>query len=171
MDSKAKTRETNKEMRRNLLSTIIAATLLPAGALWAAPNLGNSAAPYLNRINEEAYQIHARADRLDACVRSGARDCVNLTGYTAEMAEGAQKLLTLLDRVAAQPGATNDTRLQLEKMKNATAEVMAFTGNALGELETRATALHAGNVFADTANIEALCDTIRGAAQGLTVAR
>jgi hypothetical protein len=158
-------------MRRNLLSTIIAAALLPAGSLWAAPSFGNSAAPYLNQINEQAYLIHARADRLEACVRSGVRDCVNLTGYTAEMAEGAQKLLTLLDRVAAQPGATNDKRLQVEKMKNATAEVMAFTSNALGELETRATALHADNVFADTANIEALCDTIRGAAQGLASAR
>lgn len=97
----------------------------------------------------------------------GAHDRNRSAGYTVDMAEGAQKLLTLLDQVAAQPGITNNTRLQVEKMKSATAEVMAFTGNALGELETRAMALHAENVFVNTANIEALHHTIRGAAQSI----
>jgi len=159
-------------MRRNLLSsitlsTIMAAALLSAGSLWAAPNFGNSATPYLNRINEQAYQIQTQADRLEAYVRSGSHDWSSSMVYTAGMAEGAQKLLALLDQVAAQPGITNDTRLQVEKMKSATAEVVAFTGNALGELDTRSMALHAENIFANTANIEALCNTIRSEAQSI----
>jgi len=159
-------------MRRNLLSsitlsTIVAAALLPAGSVWAAPNFGNSATPYLNRINQQAYQIQAQADRLEANVRSGSHDWTSSTSYTADMAEGAQRLLALLDQVAAQPGITNDTRMQVEKMKSATAEVVAFTGNALGELDTRSMALHAENIFANTANIEALCNTIRSEAQSI----
>jgi hypothetical protein len=56
-------------------------------------------------------------------------------------------------------------------MKSATAEVMAFTGNALDELDTRAMALHAENVFTNTANIEALCSQIRSGAQSLAASR
>jgi hypothetical protein len=156
-------------MRRNLLCSIIAAALLPAGSLWAAPSLGNSG--YVNQIHEQVFQIQAGADGLEAYVRSGAHDWNSMAVYAADMAERGQKLLGLLDQIGAQPGATNDTRIQVEKMKSATAEMMAFAGNALGEMETRAIGLHAGNVFTDTGNIEALCNTIQRAAQGLANGR
>jgi hypothetical protein len=158
-------------MTRNILSGIIAAALLPAGSLWAAPNTVNSAAQYLNQVNEQAYQIQAQADRLDASVRSGSSDWITSASYTAEMSEGAKKLLVILDQVAVQPGATNDTRIQVEKMKNATAEVIAFASNALDELGPRALALHSGEVFTNTANIEALCGQIRSTAQNLGASR
>jgi hypothetical protein len=159
-------------MRRNFLSSVVLPSIFPAailaaGSLWAAPN----AAQYLNEINEQTFQIQTQADRLDAYVRSGSRDPNNSAAYTLDMAEGAQKLLALLDQVAAQPGATNDTRLQVKKMKSMTEELMAFTSNARGDVDTRAIALHADNVFANTANIEEHCNMIRIAAQNLLAAR
>jgi hypothetical protein len=157
-------------MRRSFLSSIIAAALLPAGSLWAAPATGNSAAQYLNQIDQQTYQIETQADGLEAYVRSGSHDWNNSAGYAYDMAEKAQKLMALLDQVAARPGATNETRIQVEKMKMMTAEVMAFTGNAFDDLESRAVALHAEDVFANTANIEARCNMIRSAAQNLFVA-
>jgi hypothetical protein len=171
----AEIKETCREMRRNFLSsirlsTIVAAALLPAGSLWAAPNAGTSA-HYLTQIDQQTYQIQTQADRLEVYVRSGADEWTVNAGFAADMADGAQKLLALLDQVAAQPRATNDTRMQVEKMKVMTAEVMAFTGNAYRDLEARALPLHARDVLANTANIEALCNTIRGAAQTLATAR
>jgi len=158
-------------MRRNLLSSIVAAALLPAGFLCAAPGAGSSPAQYLSQIDEQTYQIQTQADRLERFVRSGAHGGNDSAGYTYGMTEGAQKLLALLDQIAAQPSATNDTRLQVKKMKLMTAELMAFSGDAFDELETPALALHAENVVANTANIEARCNMIRGAAQDLFVAR
>jgi hypothetical protein len=159
-------------MRRNFLFsimpvTIITAALLPAGSAWAAPNAGNSATHYLNQISDQAYQIETQADRLEAYLRSGAHDQVNSAGFTMDIAEGAQKLWVLLDQVAAQPGATNDTRMRVRKMKSMTSELMAFTGNAFNDVETQGLALHLNSVFANTANIEERCDIIRNAAQAL----
>ncbi len=152
------------------LSSILAAALLPAGSLWAAPDIGSPAAQHLNQIDEQTYQIQTQADRLEAYVRSGAHDWNSSAGYTYDIADGAQKLLALLGQVAARPGATNDTRMQVEKMKMMTAELLAFAGDALDDLGTRALALHAENVFANTANIEARCNMIRSAAQNLRTA-
>ena len=154
-------------MRRNFLSGILPAAILAAGSLWAAPN----AAQYLNEIGEQTYQIQTQADGLERYVRSGAHDWNSSAAYTYDMAEGAQKLLALLDQVAAQPGATNDTRLQVKKMKSMTEELIAFTSSALDDLDQHAMALHAYGVFANMANIEERCSMIRGAAQNLLVAR
>jgi hypothetical protein len=161
----------NREMRRNFLNTILAAALLPAGSLWAAPNFGSSAAPYLSQIHEQAYQIETQADRLEAFARSGGRDEKYSAGLTFDMEERAQKLLALFDQVAAQPGATNDTRMQVKKMKDAAAELMAFAANAFGELQTRAVAIHADNLVSDTGSIAELCDVIRSTAHNLSVSR
>jgi hypothetical protein len=154
-------------MRRTFLSRILPTAILAAGSLWAAPN----AAQYLNEINEQTYQIQTQADGLERYVRSGAHDWNSSAAYTYDMAGNAQKLLALLDQVAAQPGATNDIRLQVKKMKSMTDELLAFASNALGDLDARALALHADGVFANTANIEERCNMIRSAAQNLLVAR
>jgi hypothetical protein len=157
-------------MRRNILPGIIAAALLPAGSLWAAPH-ANAAAQYLNQINEQTYQIQADAGLLEQYVRSGAVDWTINAGVTVDVAEGAQKLLRLLDQVAAQPGATNDTRLQMEKIRSLTSEVLAFDDNALSELEPRALALNARNVMVNATHMQELCNTIRGTVQSLLAAR
>jgi hypothetical protein len=154
-------------MRRNLLPSILPAAILAAGSLWAAPN----AARYLNEIGEQTYQIQTQADGLEGYVRSGAHDRNNSSAYTVNMAEGAQKLMALLDQIAAQPAATNDTRLQVKKMKSMTEDLMAFTSSALDDLDPHPTALHVDGVFADMANIEERCNMIRNAAQDLLAAR
>jgi len=159
------------EMRRNILSSIIAAALLPAGSLWAAPNAGSPAAQLVNQINEQTSQIRNDADDLEQYVRSGADEWTINAGLAATMAENARTVISLLDQVAAQPGATNDTRLQVEKLKNMTEEVLAFDGNAYNELALRALALHARDVVADAGNIENLCNQIHNAAQNLLAAR
>ncbi len=162
-------------MRRNFLSSIVlsaaVAALVPSGSLWAAPTAGKSAAQYLNQINEQTNQIQAQADLLERYVRSGADEWTVNAGFATEMAEGAQKLSALLDQVAVQPGATNDTRMQVEKMKSMTAELMAFTGNAFHDLDPRLLALRADTVLANTANIEERCNMLRSAAQNLLLAR
>jgi hypothetical protein len=163
-------------MRRNFLtgivpSTIMAAALLPAGSLWAAPTTGNSAAQYLNQIDQQTNQIQTDADNLESYVRSGADEWTINAGFASDMHEGARKLLALLDQVAAQPGATNDTRLQVEKMKSMASELMAFNGSAFRDLGPRTLALHAKDVLSYTANIEGICNMIRSAAQSLLLAR
>jgi hypothetical protein len=158
-------------MRRNVLSGAVAAAILVAGPVWAAPNTGASAAQFLNQINVQTNRIQTHADRLEAYVRSGARDWNNSAAYAFDMAEEAQKLSTLLDLVAAQPGASNDTRRQVQKMKSMTDELMAFAGDTLGDLDSHTIALHRNNVFANTANIEVRCSMIRSAAQALLIAR
>jgi hypothetical protein len=156
-------------MKRNSLSSIIAAALLPVGSLWAVPN--NSATQYVNQINEQAYQIQTDAGRLETLVRSGADEWTVNAGCTAQMEEGTQKLVALLNQIAAQPGASNETRLQVEKMKSMAAELTAFTHNTYGELELRALPLHAKDVLANTASIEDLCAQIHSAAQSILLAR
>jgi hypothetical protein len=159
-----------REMRRNFPSSILAAAILAAGSLAAAPNAGVPAAQYLSQINEQTFQIQTQADRLEAYLRSGAHDWTNSATYTFGIAEEAQKLSALLDQVAARPGANNDTRMQVQKMKTLTTEVLAFAGSALQALDTHAMALHKDNVFANTSNIEERCDMIRSAAQNLLIA-
>jgi hypothetical protein len=159
-------------MRRNFLSSIflpsiVPAAILAAGSLRAAP----TAAQYLSEINEQTYQIQTQADSLERYVRSGAHDWSSSAAYTDDMAESAQKLLALLDQIAAQPGATNDTRLQVKKLKSMTDELIAFTSGARDDLDQHAMALYAYGVFANMANIEERCNMIRGAAQNLLVAR
>jgi hypothetical protein len=102
-------------MRRNILSSIIAAALVPAGALWAAPNTGASATQYVNQINEQVYQIQTEAESLEQYVRSGAVDWTTNASLTSDVADDARKLLALLDQVAARPGASNDTRLRWQR--------------------------------------------------------
>jgi hypothetical protein len=156
-------------MRRNFLF-IVPGAILAAGTLCAAPS-SVSSAQYLNQINEQTHQIEAQADGLERYVRSGARDVVNSTAYTVDMADDEQKLLVVLDQIAARPGATNDTRIQVEKLKTATVELMAFTGSALHDLESRALALHEQDVFANISNIEERCSAIRSAAETLLLVR
>jgi hypothetical protein len=161
-------------MRRNFflsttLPSIVAAALLPAGSLWAAST--NSAVQDLNQISDQTYQIQARADRLEAYLRSGAHDLVTAGVFINEIAGEAQKLSSLLDQVAAQPGATNDTRMQVKKMKNMTGELMAFAGDTLHSMDAHAMPLHVNDIFTDTTSIEEHCDMIRSAAQALANAR
>ena len=156
-------------MRRNFLF-IVPGAILAAGTLCAAPNSSPST-QYLNQINEQTHQIQAQADGLERYVRSGARDAVNSAAYTVDMAEDEQKLLAVLDQIAARPGASNDTRMQVEKLKTVTVELMAFTGSALNDLESRALALHQQDVFANISNIEERCSAIRSAAETLLAAR
>jgi hypothetical protein len=150
-------------MRRKFLCSIAAAALLPAASVWAAPN----ATQYVNQINEQTYQIQTQADRLETYVRSGADEWTVNAGFTSDMARAAQKLLALLDQVAAQPGATNATRMQVAKMKILTTEVLAFTANASSDLDMRVLPLHWREVLANTFNIEERCNMIRNAAQSL----
>jgi hypothetical protein len=157
-------------MRRNF-SFILPGAILAAGTLCAAPNPSISSAQYLNQINEQTYQIQAQADGLERYVRSGARDAVNSAAYTVDMAEDEQKLSAVLDQIAARPGATNDTRMQVEKLKTVTIELMSFTGSALHDLESRALALHEQDVFANISNIEERCSAIRSAAETLLAVR
>jgi hypothetical protein len=77
----------------------------------------------------------------------------------------------VLDQIAARPGATNDTRMQVEKLKTVTIELMSFTGSALHDLESRALALHEQDVFANISNIEERCSAIRSAAETLLAVR
>jgi hypothetical protein len=154
-------------MRRNFLAISFATATLAAGSAWAAPNAANSTTHYVNQISEQAFQIEAQADQLEAYVRSGAHDRVSSTAFTSDMSEGAQKLWDLLDKVGAEPGATHETRMRLEKMKILTEELQAFTSNAAFDLESHSLALHAQNVFANTYNIEERCDLLRNAAQDL----
>jgi hypothetical protein len=156
-------------MRRNFLF-IVPGAILAAGTLCAAPNSSPSV-HYLNQINEQTYQIQAHADGLESYVRSGARDVLSSTTYTVDMADDEQKLLAVLDQVAARPGATNDTRMQVEKLKTVTIELMAFTGSALHDLGPRALALHEQDVFANVSNIEERCSAIRSAAETLLAVR
>ena len=161
-------------MRRNILSsitlsTIGAAALLPAG-LWAAPNASTSA-HYLTQVDQQTFQIQTQADRLEEYVRSGVDEWTINASLTADIADGAQKLSALLDQVAAQPGANNDTRMQVEKLKTLTAEVMAFSGSAYRDLETRAFPLYQRDVLINTVMIEERCNLIRSAAQTLANAR
>jgi len=157
-------------MRRKFLFLTIMAALLPAASVWAVPNAGKSAAQYLNQINEQTYQIQTQADQLEEYVRSGADGWTINAGFATDMSEGAQKLSALLDQVAAQPGATDDTRMQAEKMKSTTAELIAFSRNTLADLDPRLVALRADDVLTNTANIEELCNRIRSAAQNLLLA-
>lgn len=154
-------------MRRDFFCCILPAAILAGGSLWATPTAGQ----YLNEISEQTYQIQTQADGLERYVRSGAHDWNSSSAYAYDMAERAQKLLTLLDQVAAQPGATNDTRLQVKKIKSMAEELIAFSSSALGDLDVRTLALHTNNVFANTANIEDRCNMIRSAAQDLLLAR
>jgi hypothetical protein len=154
-------------MRRDFFCCILPAAILAAGSLWAAPNAGQ----YLNQIHEQTYQIQTRADGLERYVRSGGHDWNSSSAYAYDMAEGTQRLMALLDQVAAQPGATNDTRLQVKKMKSMAEELIAFSSGALGDLDVRTLALHTNSVFANTANIEDRCNLIRSAAQDLLLAR
>jgi hypothetical protein len=145
------------------LSSIMAAAL--TGSLWAA-NISPFAQD-LNQVGEQAYQLQTQADRLEAYVRSGAHDWVTSASFASDMAREAQTLSSLLDKVAVRPGATNDTRMQVRKMKDLTDELTAFTGNTLGDLDSHGMALRLNGIFANTANIEDRCDMIRSAAQVL----
>lgn len=160
-------------MRRNLLSGIVAAALLPAAllsnTLWAAPDVAPPSTQYLNQIGEQAFQIQVQADRLESYLRSGAHDAVSASGYAFEMAESAQKLATLLDAFVSQPGTTNVTRQQVERMKVALAEIDAFVGSASQDLDTHAMALHLNGILANISNIMDRGNMLRSAAQILTV--
>ena len=139
-------KEIFREMRRNIFSSILPPRFLPAGSLWAAPNPGPSD-QYLNQITEQTYQIQTQADHLEAYVRSGAHDWTVPLAYAQTWRSGAQKLLTLLDQFVAQPGATNDTRQQVEKMKSMAVELNALSVAARWAIWTsRAMALHAGEI-------------------------
>lgn len=154
-------------MRRNLLSGIIAAALLPAASLWAAPDAAAPSTEYLNQINDQAFQIQTRADRLESYLRSGAHDAPSASGYTLDIAEGARKLAALLDQFVAQPGTTNDTRQQVERMKVAAAELGAFAGNAYQNLDSHAMALHLDAILANISNIMDRGNMLRATAQSL----
>jgi hypothetical protein len=155
------------EMRRSLLTSIMFATLVPAASVWAAPDAVTPSNQYLSQINEQSYQIQVQADRLESYLRSGAHDWGNAAGYTNDMADSAQKLASLLDRYVAQPGITNDTRQQVDKMKIAVAELRTFVGNTFQNLDVRAMPLYLDGVFANTANIVDRGNLIRSAAQSL----
>lgn len=155
-------------MRRNLLSGILAAALLPAASLWAAPNVVRPSTPYLNQIGEQAREIQFQADRLEGYLRSGAHDSRYAAGYTSDMAESTQKLAALLDELVSQPGTTNETRQQVDRMKVAVAELGAFVGNASQSLDSHAMALHLADIFASTANITDRGNMIRATVLNLS---
>jgi hypothetical protein len=154
-------------MRRNLLLGFLAAALLPAASLWAAPNTAAPSAQYLNQISEQARQIQAQADRLESYLRSGAQSATYAAGFTVDMAEGTQKLATLLDEYVAQPGTTNDTRQQVERMKVSVNELEAFVGNAAQNLDSHAMALHLDAILASLSNIMDRGNMVRAAALNL----
>ncbi len=140
-------------MRRNLLLSVMAAAVLPAGSLWAAPDAAAPSTQYLDRIGEQAFQIQVQADRLESYLRSGAHDAPHAAGYTLDIAEGTRRLAVLLDQFVAQPGTTNDTRRAVERMKVAVAELGAFAGNAYENLDSHAMGLHLGDILASVSNI------------------
>ena len=152
-------------MRRSLLSSIIAAALVPAASLWAAPNIAAPSGQLLNQISEQAYRIQSQADGLEAYLRSGAHEFSSAAAYTNDMADSAQKLAGLLDQFASQPGATNATRQQADKMKLALVELRAFIGNTVRELDSRAMPLHVEDALATTSGIAARGNSIRSAAE------
>jgi hypothetical protein len=151
-------------MRRNLLSGILAAALLPAASLWAAPNAVAPSAQYSNQIAEQARQIQTQADRLESYLRSGAHSANAAAGYTADMAESTQKLATLLDAYVAQPGTTNDTRQQVERMRVSVNELDAFIGSASVNLDSHAMGLHLDSILASISNIMDRGNMVRAAA-------
>jgi hypothetical protein len=155
-------------MRRNIFSSIIFATLVPAASVWAASNAAAPSAQYVNQITEQTYHIQTQADNLETYLRSGAHDRTSAAGYVQDMADSTQKLASLLERFVSQPGTTNDARQQVDKMKLAVAEMENFVGNAYRDLDSHAMALHLEDILASTENIEIRDTAIRSAAQNLT---
>jgi hypothetical protein len=158
-------------MRRNLLSIILPGAMLAAGTLCAAPNQSGSSAQYLSQITEQTNEIQAQADGLEGYVRAGGNDWANSTAYIFDLAQSEQKLLAVLDQIAAKPGATNETRIQVDKMKTIANELMVFTGTAQHDLDMRTLPLHQRDVFANMTNIENRCDSLRSSAEALLAAR
>lgn len=154
-------------MRRNLVWSAIAAALLPAASLWAAPDANIPSTQYLNQIGEQAFQIQVQAGRLESYLRSGAHDGPYAAGYTLDIAEGTRRIGALLDQFVAQPGVTNDTRQQVERMKVAVAELSAFAGSAYQSLDSRSMGLHLGEVLASVANIVDRGNMLRSGAHTL----
>lgn len=142
------------------------AALVPAASLWAAPNAATTSSPYLNQISEQAAQIQAQADRLERYTRSGARDDRYAAGLASDMAESTQKVAELLDQYVSQPGTTNATRQQVERMKVSVAELEAFVGAAAQTLDKNMV-LHSNEVLSDILNIMDRGSALRSAAQGL----
>jgi hypothetical protein len=163
-------------MRRNLFSGTtlsrialsgVVGALLPAASLWAAPNPATPSAQYLTQINEQTRLIQTQADRLESYLRSGASSATYAAGFTNDMAEGTQKLAALLDEFVSQPGTTNDTRQQVERMKVAVNELEAFVTGASARLDSHAMALRVDSVLASITNIMDRGNLLRTAAQTL----
>ena len=167
-------KEIKREMRRNLLTGtltgLVAAVMIPATSLWAAPVAEPPSTQYLNQISEQALQIQTQADRLEGYLRSGAHDAGSASRYTTDMAGSTQKLATLLDAFVSQPGTTNQTRQQVDRMKVSVAELGAFVGNAYQGLDTRAMALHLDNILANISNIVDRGNALRAAVHTLASA-
>lgn len=153
MAKKTGNKEILREMRRSLLSSIFVAALVPAASIWAAPNAAAPSNPYLSQIAEQTYQIQAKADGLERYTRSGAHDSVYAAGLAWDMAGSTQKLAGLLDQYVSQPGTTNETRQQVERMKVSVAELEAFVGNAAQNLDAPAMVLHTPDILASVLNI------------------
>jgi NH3-dependent NAD+ synthetase len=153
-------------MRRNFLSSVFVAALLPAASLWAAPNAAATSNSYLSQITEQTHQIQAQADRLESYTRSGAHDSVYAAALAWDMAESAQKLAAILDQFVSQPGTTNDIRQQVERMKVSVAELEAFIGSASQNVDRNMT-LHTREVLSSVLNIMDRGNSVRAAAQTL----
>jgi hypothetical protein len=153
-------------MRRTLLS-IAAAALLPAASVWAAPEAAVPSADYLNQINDQAFQIQVQASRLEGYLRSGAHDAPYAAGYTLDIADGTRRLAVLLDQFVAQPGTTNDTRQQVERMKVAVTELGAFAGNGFQNIDSHAMGLHLDEILASVSNIMDRGNMLRATAHTL----
>lgn len=154
-------------MRRSLLSSIFVAALVPAASVWAAPNAAAPSNPYLSQITEQTYQIQARADRLERYTRSGAHDSVYASGLASDIAESTQKLAATLDQFVSQPGTTNETRQQVERMKVAVAEMEAFVGSAAQNLEAPSMTLRTRQVLDNVLNIVDRGNIVRASVQTL----
>ena len=87
-----------------------------------------------------------------------------------DMAEVTLKLSALLDQFVSQPGTTNDTRRQVERMKVSVNELEAFVGNASQNLDSHAMALHLDEILSSISNIIDRGNMLRAAAQNLAVA-
>lgn len=159
--------EIKREMRRYLL-TLLTAALVPAATAWAAPATVTPSGQYLMQISDEAVQLQAQADRLESFVRSRSTDAWNASRYTLDMADSVRKLASLLDAFVAQPGTTNDTRQQVERMKVSVAELGAFAGNAYQNLDAHAVAVHAPDILASIANIMDRGNALRAAVRNLS---
>ena len=159
-----------RKVTMNPSIAVLTAALIAAASAWAAPSAVAPSAPYLTQIGEQALQIQMQADRLESYLRSGAHDAGYASRFTVDMADGTVKLAALLDEFVAQPGTTNQTRQQVDRMKVAVAELGAFVGNASQNLDSKAMALHLEQILASISNIMDRGNSLRAAARDLTVA-